>query len=197
MSMLESVPSSSFRQQTWANGSGQTTELAAGPQRDAWQWRISMARVDTDGAFSVLPGVRRQLAPLDGSLELHFDDDTTRIVRRLEVVHFDGARGIDCHLPDGAGRDFNLMLRDGADGTLMLRPLLGSMVLLPQPGSRWFIYVVAGACHLGAGTEQLDLDMGDAAWVQPSVSTRALIEGGGEIALVRLLTPAPDAGTPV
>lgn len=190
MRMLEPVPDTDFHRQPWANGTGQTTELAAGPDRTHWRWRISMAQIDADGAFSILPGVRRQLAPLDGALELHVDDAAPMTARRLQVLHFDGGRPSTCHLPDGPGRDFNLMLRDGAEGTLILRPLLDSMVLLSTPGSRWFVYMLAGSCHLSAGMEeQLDLGMDEAAWVQPPTGTRALIEGGGEIALVRLDTP--------
>lgn len=180
------TPVTGFRQQAWANGGGRTTELAAGPDREHWRWRISMAHIDADGAFSVLPGVRRQLAPLDGGLELHFDDGERLTAQRLEVLHFDGGREITCHLLEGPGRDFNLMLREGAEGALVLRPLIDSMVILPNRNSRWLVFVVSGSCHLSAPDEHLDLDTGAAAWVQPLIGTRVLIEGAGELALVRL-----------
>lgn len=185
MKILHPVPPSDFRQQSWANGKGRTTELATGPDHDHWTWRISMAYIDADGAFSVLPGVRRQLAPLDGGLALRFDDGEQVTGQRLQVLAFDGARALDCHLSDGPGRAFNLMLRDDTEGTLMARPLLDSMVLLPIPGRCWFAFVLAGSCQLTAGTERLDLGTGAAAWIQPPPGTRALIGGGGEIALVR------------
>lgn len=184
--MLEPVPDTTFQQQAWANGAGQTTELAAGPDRERWKWRISLARVEGDSDFSVLPGVRRQLAPLDGDLELTFDDGETLIARRLEVIAFDGGRHARCHLPDGAGRDINLMLRAGAEGRLIVRPLLGSMVLLPTPWRRWFIYVLAGACHASIESDVLELDTGQAAWIQPPSRQRAIVEGAGEVAIVQI-----------
>ncbi|HET7300068.1 MAG TPA: HutD family protein [Oleiagrimonas sp.] len=189
MDMLQAVSPSQFREQPWANGSGQTTELAAGPDRDHWQWRISLARIDVDGPFSVLPGVRRQLAPLDGRLELHFDNDEQIHAKRLQVMHFDGGRTLACHSPDGPGCDFNLMLRDNVDGDLVVRPLLGSMVCLPRADTRWFAYMLGGQAEVSAGNEQLLLEAGHAAWIQPQSGARALIDGGGEIALVRLTLP--------
>lgn len=189
MDMLQAVCPSQFHEQPWANGGGQTMELAAGPERDHWQWRISVARIDIDGPFSVLPGVRRQLAPLDGRLELHFDDDERLHAKRLQVMHFDGGRALACHSPDGPGRDFNLMLRDDVDGDLVVRPLLGSMVCLPRVDTRWFAYMLSGQAEVSAGSEQLLLETGHAAWIQPRPGTRALIDGGGEIALVRLTLP--------
>lgn len=188
--MLEPVPATDFIQQPWANGNGQTTELAAGPDRTRWRWRISMARVATDGAFSVLPGVRRQLAPLDAPLELQFDDGEVLPARRLQVLQFDGGRSVRCRLPDGPGRDFNLMLRDGAEGRLIVRPLLGSMVLLPAGTRRWFVYVLAGACRAGIGSDALELDTDEAAWIQPPPGQRAILEGAGEVAIVQLDEPA-------
>jgi environmental stress-induced protein Ves len=186
MAALQPVPVAEFREQPWANGHGRTAELAAGPDRENWRWRLSLATVDGDGAFSILPGVRRLLAPLDGDMELTFEDASTLKARRLQVIAFDGARACTCHLPDGTGRDFNLMLRDGADGELILRPLVGSMIWLPRPGMRWFAYLLAGHAHLSAGREHLPLETGHAAWIEPPTGTRILLEGAGEIALVRL-----------
>lgn len=187
--MLESVFATDFRQQPWANGLGQTTELAAGPDREHWRWRISIARVATDSAFSVLPGVRRQLAPLDATLEMHFEDGEVLAARRLQVLQFDGGRAARCQLPDGPGRDFNLMLRDGARGRLITRPLLDSMVLLPTGARRWFVYMLAGACRASIEANRLELDTDEAAWIRPPAGARAILEGAGELALVELDTP--------
>jgi environmental stress-induced protein Ves len=61
----------------WANGGGVARELASGaaaPRGDApaFDWRISLADVEAEGAFSTLPGVDRVLAVLEGSLVLAF-----------------------------------------------------------------------------------------------------------------------------
>lgn len=194
MSILQAVPSESFREMPWANGGGSTTELAAGPDPNDWRWRISLARIERDGAFSPLPGVRRQLAPLDGGLRLDFTDGRQLSARRLQVLHFDGDPAPACQLPDGAGRDFNLMLREGADGELLVRPLAGGMVLLPRTGTRWFVYVLAGQASLTADAEHLALGTGAAAWADPTSGSRVVIDGGGEIVLVRVTDPNPKHG---
>jgi environmental stress-induced protein Ves len=187
---LVAIDTGSFHRQPWANGGGTTTELAAGPDREHWRWRISLAEVDRPGGFSALPGVRRQLAPLDGRLHLCFPDGREVDAQRLQTLRFDGDPPPHCELPDGPGRDFNLMLRDGAEGELLLRPLVDSMVMLPQADTRWFVYLLAGQATLSTGTEQLMLAPGHAAWAQASPGLRVVIEGAGELALVRLTISA-------
>jgi environmental stress-induced protein Ves len=58
-----------YRSMPWKNGGGVTTEIAVYPQGaglDAFDWRISTARVDSDGPFSTFPGIDRTLAVLSG-----------------------------------------------------------------------------------------------------------------------------------
>src|ERR1700720_3517473 len=53
----------------WKNGGGSTTEIAAAPEGaslDIFDWRISMARVASDGPFSDFPGIDRTLAVVSG-----------------------------------------------------------------------------------------------------------------------------------
>ena len=54
----------------WKNGGGSTTEIAIGPagaSLEDFDWRISMARVASDGPFSDFPGIDRTLAVIKGS----------------------------------------------------------------------------------------------------------------------------------
>lgn len=53
----------------WKNGGGVTTEIAVSPEGaglNDFDWRISMARVESDGPFSAFPGIDRTLAVLEG-----------------------------------------------------------------------------------------------------------------------------------
>jgi uncharacterized protein len=53
----------------WKNGGGVTTEVAvspAGAALDDFDWRVSMARVESGGPFSEFAGVDRSLAVLEG-----------------------------------------------------------------------------------------------------------------------------------
>ncbi len=58
----------------WKNGGGETVEIAASPDGaglDDFDWRVSLARVASDGPFSIFPGRDRTLAVVEGDgLEL-------------------------------------------------------------------------------------------------------------------------------
>ncbi len=56
------IRSTDYRRMPWKNGSGETAEIAIWPDGvalDAFDWRISMARVAADGPFSAFAGVDR------------------------------------------------------------------------------------------------------------------------------------------
>ncbi|RUU45079.1 HutD family protein [Mesorhizobium sp. M6A.T.Ce.TU.002.03.1.1] len=58
-----------YRSMPWKNGGGVTTEIAvspAGAALDDFDWRVSMARVESGGPFSAFAGVDRTLAVLEG-----------------------------------------------------------------------------------------------------------------------------------
>ncbi len=187
MPILTAVPAPALRDEPWANGAGRTTVLAVGPDALDWRWRISIATVDQPCAFSTLPGVRRWMAPLDGGIELAFPDGRALRAPRLGVLEFAGAPAPTCALPDGPTRDFNLMLRSDQMARLLARPLVGSMVLLPEPAVRWFVHVIAGSAHLAAEGETLDIAQGRSAWADAGAARgRVTLDGAGEVALVRL-----------
>jgi environmental stress-induced protein Ves len=66
--------------QPWANGGGTTRDLALEPlppgaraDGPAFDWRLSLADIDRDGAFSRLPGIDRVFASIEGTVVLAFD----------------------------------------------------------------------------------------------------------------------------
>lgn len=183
---LQRIDPSTFTEQTWANGAGRTLELARDIQAD--RWRLSVARIETDADFSPLPGIDRQFTPLDQPVHLHFGDDRPLHVHRLQVVRFDGGAPPRCTLPEGSSRAFNFMLRADAatDAKLIARPLLGTMLIVPEPGSRWFVYVASGQARLSQNGSRLALESGDAAWIDHAPAARTLIEGASDLLLVRL-----------
>ena len=64
------IRASDYRRMPWKNGGGETVEIAispAGAALDAFDWRISMARVASNGPFSRFSGIDRTLAVLSGS----------------------------------------------------------------------------------------------------------------------------------
>jgi len=58
-----------YKTMPWKNGGGSTTELAVFPEGaglDEFYWRLSMAQVSSDGAFSHFAQIDRTLAILTG-----------------------------------------------------------------------------------------------------------------------------------
>lgn len=58
-----------YRRMPWKNGGGETVEIAVFPTNagvDAFDWRISIATVATNGPFSIFPGIDRTLSILSG-----------------------------------------------------------------------------------------------------------------------------------
>jgi environmental stress-induced protein Ves len=55
-----------YRRMPWANGRGVTVEMARADGPEGLLWRLSMARVDEDGPFSIFPGVERNLTVISG-----------------------------------------------------------------------------------------------------------------------------------
>lgn len=108
----------------WKNGMGRTRELAIHPVGAAlgdFDWRVSVAEVDSAAPFSAFPGVDRQIALLEGAgFVMRFADGSEhRLDEPYAPFAFAGEASVDVRLIDGATRDFNLMLRRGvADGRI-------------------------------------------------------------------------------
>ncbi len=95
----------------WRNGGGVTRELVAWPDAEQWLWRISVAQVASNGAFSYFEGVQRWLKMLSGAVRLNIDDDAIELTERSAPFVFDGATPVHCTVLGGPVQDLNLMLR--------------------------------------------------------------------------------------
>jgi environmental stress-induced protein Ves len=144
--------------------------------------------VEQEGPFSELPDTRRTLVPLDAPMRLRFPDGSERGGVRFQVLEFDGSPAPVGLLPQGATRDFNLMLRGEARAEVLARTLVDSMMLPVASGVRWLVYLDSGRAAVSAGAgEALALNPRDAALVMPDGGPgRWLVEGAGEVVLVKL-----------
>ncbi len=188
MPTLQAIPRDAQRDEPWANGAGTTTVILREPDDTRWVVRVSVAMVEHDGPFSELAGTRRTLVPLDAPMTLRLADGRELHAPRFGTLHFEGSPAPTGILPEGATRDFNLMLRAGARGEALARTLADAMFLAPEPGLRWLVYLDTGHATLYAGSgAELALNPGDAALVIPDgTAARTLLEGAGEIVLVKL-----------
>jgi environmental stress-induced protein Ves len=102
----------------WKNGGGSTTEIAIGPvgaSLEDFDWRISMARVASDGPFSDFPGIDRTLAVIKGGgMVLTIGDrQPVTLSRGSEPVSFPGDTPTSARLTAGEIIDLNVMTRRG------------------------------------------------------------------------------------
>jgi uncharacterized protein len=102
----------------WKNGGGSTTEISACPadaSLDGFDWRISMARVASDGPFSDFPGIDRTLAVINGNgmvLTIGANAPVT-LSRGDEPLRFAGDPPTAARLLHGEIIDLNVMTRRG------------------------------------------------------------------------------------
>ncbi len=188
--MSRIIPANEYRRERWKNGLGWTREIVRVPDGEAWNWRLSIAEIERDAAFSSFPGIDRELVLLRGNgLRLRFDDG-----RAVELapphgrIRFAGEDVVTGELVDGTTHDFNLMWRrDGVRTELLHRPLVGPMLFFTEPGVHWVIHLIAGQAVFDAGCGLGHLWAGDTAiLVAGEARARYALQGGGELLAIRI-----------
>lgn len=184
------IPANEYRRERWRNQLGWTREIYRSPEEGEWEWRLSIAEIERDSAFSSFPGIDRELVLLSGNgLRLRFDDGE---LHELEPPHgklrFAGERVVVGELVDGPTHDFNLMWRrDRVQAMLWHRPLVGPMVIFAEPHATWAVHLLAGGARFADDSGLPPLGTGDTAILQAGDERlRHVIEGGGELLLVRV-----------
>jgi environmental stress-induced protein Ves len=184
------IPANEYRRERWKNGLGWTREIVRVPDSDAWDWRLSIAEIERDAAFSSFPGIDRELVLLRGNgLRLRFDDGrAVDLMPPHDRVRFAGEDVVTGELVDGTTHDFNLMWRRGRVRTELLhRPLVGPMLFFTEPGVHWVVHLIAGQAMFDADSGLGPLWSSDTAILVPGDGrTRYALEGGGELLAIRV-----------
>ncbi len=138
-----------YRRTPWKNGGGRAAEIAVGPlgaELADFAWRVSVADVEQDGAFSVFPGVERTLVLLAGDgMRLTGAGAPLELHAPFEPVTFAGDVPMMCELVGGPVRDFNLMVRrDMRRGeVIVVRERAEAM----GPAGVYVCYAARGVCE--------------------------------------------------
>jgi environmental stress-induced protein Ves len=175
----------------WKNGGGTTTEIVVSPvgaSMDDFDWRVSMAHVGGDGAFSSFPGIDRTLSVLRGEgIELAFGDgETVRLDRSSAPFRFAADRAVEGKLLAGPIDDLNVMSRRGRWAHALER--------LTGPGTR-LVTVEAGLLLViapdgGWIVDGQALAAGDAAIIEQPASLTLAAEGDAALFAVRITAAA-------
>lgn len=131
------IPFASLSPVPWKNGGGSTTEIAIGPPDSGFEdfdWRVSLATIEKDGAFSQFPGVDRTLALVEGhGMTLDIDGDPVLVTDGDPVIAFDGSSNVTAKLNRGGSTDFNAMTRsDRCYHTFGRRRLTGTSTFVAR-----------------------------------------------------------------
>jgi environmental stress-induced protein Ves len=113
--VLSFLPASARTPAPWKNGLGVTTEIACQPpgsDLESFHWRISIATIHADGAFSHFAGVDRHLSLLDGKVELTVDQASAVILKPDSApISFPGDVPVCAALRSAQATDLNVMVR--------------------------------------------------------------------------------------
>ena len=146
----------------WKNGLGETLEVARSPDGlslDTFDWRVSVAPVVADGAFSVFPGIERTIAVIEGAgMQLTLADGQAHTLRPGSPFAYDGGTAVEGRLIGGPVRDFNVMVRRGrCTGTLLL---VTGPLAMAGGGATTVAYVLSGDWQAQADAETGRLEPG-------------------------------------
>ena len=189
------IPANEYRRERWRNGLGWTREILRQGEAGSndWQWRLSIAEVEKDGPFSAFPGCDRELVLLAGEgMRLRFEDGDCVTLSPPHSRHrFAGERPLSAELIDGPTHDFNVIWkRNAVDVAVHHRPLVGAMVFFPEGGVLWFVYLLSGHASFKDQPVPMRLAPGDSALIRTfEGGARTILDGGGEVLLVRISEP--------
>jgi len=199
---LQLIPANEYRRERWRNGQGWTREIATGrmpgtPESCPWDWRLSIAEIEHDGPFSAFPGCDRVLVLLTGNgMQLDFADG---IQAELSPPHgriaFAGEQSLECRLLDGPTTDFNAIVqRERCTMQVFHRPLVGSMVFFAEAGVLWAIHLMGGRATVKSSDAAVSFNAGDTVLldnVAGDAATRSILDGGGDVLLVKVQRNGP------
>lgn len=106
------IETSDHRAMPWKNGLGLTREIVAVSRNreEGFDWRLSIADITADAAFSRFSGYARTIALLEGNgMELTCDGISHDLSKAFTPFDFDGGAATQSRLLGGPVRDFNIM----------------------------------------------------------------------------------------
>jgi environmental stress-induced protein Ves len=176
----------------WKNGAGTTLEIAVqGRQGEAFDWRLSLALVEQDCAFSAYAGYERHTALVEGAgFELRSPEGSTLSFTQVGQVHaYEGATPWECRLRAGPAWDLNLIARSGLGGRM--HALRAGPEALPLDASPAGCYIVSlqAPLEIVAGAGSVRLASRDAAFLargEAATVTAAAGSGGGWLVIASL-----------
>ncbi|WP_028279879.1 HutD family protein [Arthrobacter sp. H5] len=179
---MDILPAAGHRRIPWLNGQGYTTEVFVSPGLDGlFEWRLSIATIDSDAEFSQFPGVDRTLMALSPQgLDLLDEAHPVRL-DQFAIHSFAGENRVSSINVSQPTLDLNLMTRRGrCHGTMVSRTVAGAWTVAADDGGQAAVVLLQGTVHCGG----VGLGLYDAVVV--GAGTRMELEGDGVVALMMI-----------
>ncbi len=178
-----------YRRMPWKNGGGETIEIAVSPEGaglDNFDWRISMAKVESDGPFSQFAGVERTLSVLEGhGIALSIEGmPSISLGKARAPFSFDASLKTDAKLKDGAIVDLNVMSRKGAASHHCYRILEGGNVALGAKTT--VVFSITDGLVVDDGEQKPTLQTYDCAILQGHTGDGNITISGGDCYVIEL-----------
>lgn len=178
-----------YHRMPWKNGGGETIEIAVSPEGaslENFNWRISMAKVESNGPFSQFPGVERTLSVLEGQgIALSIEGmPPISLGKARAPFSFDASLKTDANLKDSAIVDLNVMSRRGHASHRCYRVLGGGKIALGVKTT--LVFSIGDGLIVDDGEEKLTLKNYDCAIVEGRTEGENLIISGGDCYVIEL-----------
>jgi len=185
-----------YKVMPWKNGGGTTTEIAVSPDGaglDAFDWRISMASVETSGPFSSFAGIDRTLSVLEGEgivLDIA-GRSPSRLTASSAPLSFPGDVPTGATLIGGPITDLNVMTRRGRMSHAVERLSVSGEFEIEANGETTLVLAVGGITVVTGGISSLGpLDTVILDRESPNLRLRS--EGQGLLFVIRLNNSAAN-----
>ena len=141
---------SSFLEVPWKNGGGVSRQVAIHPPgadfaKDEFLWRLSSARVESAGPFSLFPDYRRLLTLTAGKELVLRSPEQMVAVRPGTVFAFGGEEAFESELPHGPVTDLGFLFRRSHKATMRVLEFHGRTRSFELQAETNFFFVVSGS----------------------------------------------------
>lgn len=165
----------------WKNGGGVTTEIAVHPERApmaAFDWRVSIASVASDGPFSQFPDVDRTISVLDGEgMQLKIGDAPAQtLTPASDPLTFPADVESSAELTKGPIRDLNVMTRRNLWRHSVARVSASTPATLAVNAPEWLLIAHGGPAQIETSDARIKLNEGDALRGKGSVANVSIRE---------------------
>ncbi|MES2357480.1 MAG: HutD family protein [Gemmatimonadota bacterium] len=170
------LKSNEYRRMPWRNGRGETAEVAISPTGatlEDFDWRVSMARIEGDGPFSIFPQTDRTLAVLRGDgLRLSIAGSSPiDQTFNSEPLSFPGDVAVSATLLGAAVTDLNVMTRRERSRHSMRRLRIAGSVEVPLEAPLALLICAEGSLQIEMNAETTTLMALDSLLVEEGPAT--------------------------